>query len=515
MPLRSLHQQALGLIQNPNLTPKQKELALYQTLEASLPTCAYPAAVSAAVEQGLLHEMFESAAPFKPRYLLPDYQKAFAQGSDYLELAPPQDLDEAIQFLIILYQNVPSVTTFPVFLGHLDQLLEPFVCEQLSDPQLDRKIRLFWQMIDRTVPDSFAHANLGPKDSRVGRAILRVDAALGQSVPNLTFRYEAGVTPDDLLAQVGQNIIDCNKPHIANHPAIAADFDGDYAQVSCYNSLHVGGGAHTMMRLNLRVSFARCDGSVDDYIRRVVPECTALMVQAMRHRIDFLVEQSGFFLGNFLATEGLIDLNRFSAMFGIYGLAELVNQLMKAGGMPGRYGQDPQAMELAERIVSAYRDAMRGHQVAHCHNGRLVFHSQSGISSDTEETAGTRIPIGEEPDAVSYIRYCAHLHRYFDAGISDIFALEPTIRQNPQALTRLIKGGFALGLRCFTANVSDNDLVRVTGYLVKRSDIEKFRVGAERHQSTLLGAEAVDVAGILNRRARVISHETVPLTTWS
>ncbi|SHI19311.1 YjjI family glycine radical enzyme [Ferrimonas marina] len=514
MSLESLQQQAMSLIQNPSLTPQQKQLALYQTLEAALPACSYSPAVAEAVEQGLLHEMFESAAPFKPRYLLPDYQKALQLGSEYLELAAPSNLDEAIQFLLVLYQSVPSVTTYPVFVGHIDQLLEPFVSDQLTDQQLDDKIRRFWQAIDRTLPDSFVHANLGPADSRIGRSVLRVDAQLAQSVPNLTFRYQEGVTPADLLSQLSDNIVACNKPHIANHQMISRDFDGDYGQVSCYNSLPIGGGAHTMMRLNLRQSFFQCDGSIDDYLANTVPHCTSLMVEAMSHRIDFLVERSGFYQGNFLATEGLISLDRFSAMFGIYGLAELVNQLLEAKGSHSRYGHDEEAMVLAEQIVAAYQQQLRQHRVKHCQGERLMFHSQSGISSDSEETAGTRIPIGEEPDAVSYIRRCARLHRYFDAGISDIFVVEPTIANNPSALTRLIRGGLQLGLRCFTANVSNNDLVRITGYLVKRSDIDKLRQGAERHQSTVLGAEAVDVAKILDRRARIISHETVPLEQW-
>ncbi|SDJ95857.1 glycine radical enzyme, YjjI family [Ferrimonas sediminum] len=512
--LQQFQQQALSLIRQPNLTQSQKQLALSQLAESMLPEPAFSAEVQQGLEQGVFHDMFESAAPYKPRYVLPDYALALQQGSEFLELAPPQDLDEAINFLSILYQHVPSVTSYPVFLGQLDRLLEPFVDAGLTDAQLEKKLSLFWQMIDRTLPDSFVHANIGPEDSRVARAILKVDASLKQSVPNLTFRYDPECTPDDLLQQVVDNIIACNKPHIANHPVIAADFDDDYGVVSCYNSLPIGGGSHTLMRLNLRASFDRCDGSVEDYLSRVVPECAGQMADAMTHRIRFLVEESNFFQSHFLCQEGVVRLDRFTAMFGIYGLAELVNQLMDHQGKAGRYGLDAEATELGQRIVAAYQLQVDAIDMIHCADGKLVYHSQSGISCDADETAGTRIPVGSEPDTLSHIKLCAPMHRYFDGGISDIFAIDPTIRHNPAALTRLVKGGLELGLRMFTANLSDNDLVRVTGFMVKKSDIDKFRQQAERHHSTCLGAEAVDVVGILERQARVISHEQHPAALW-
>ncbi|WP_298445454.1 YjjI family glycine radical enzyme [uncultured Ferrimonas sp.] len=514
MPLQQLQQAALDHIRNPNLTQGQKQLALAQLLEAALPAPNFNDDVNAAINSGLLHDMFESPAPFKPRYVLPDYAKALQQGSAFLELAPPTNLDEAINFLTILYQHVPSVTTYPVFLGHLDCLLDPFVSADISDEQLEHKITLWWQLLDRTLPDSFVHANLGPQDSRIGRTILAVDAKLQQSVPNLTFRYGADTTPAPLLQQVVDNIIACNKPHIANHDRIAADFPQDYGVVSCYNSLPLGGGSHTLLRLNLLQSFALCDGTEQDYLTRVVPHCAQLMAEGMRHRIHFLVEESNFFQANFLCREGLVSLDNFTAMFGIYGLAELVNGLMDAQGQSGRYGLDDAATALGERIVAAYQQQVQALEMPYCRDGKVLFHSQSGISCDADTTAGARIPVGQEPDTVSHIKALAPLHPYFDGGVSDIFGFEPTIRHNPTALTRLVLGGFQLGLRMFTANLSDNDLVRVTGYMVRKSDIAKFRQQAERHNSTVLGAEAVDIVKILERQTRTLSHEQHPSNLW-
>ena len=48
----------------------------------------------------LVCDIAEGHAPYRPRYLLPDYAKALAQGSDFLGLKPPTDLYEAVAFLL-------------------------------------------------------------------------------------------------------------------------------------------------------------------------------------------------------------------------------------------------------------------------------------------------------------------------------------------------------------------------------------------------------------------------------
>ena len=49
---------------------------------------------------------------------------------------------------------------------------------------------------------------------------------------------------------------------------------------------------------------------------------------AKETRVRSLVEEQHFFDTHWLAKEGLIDLDRLSAMFGVFGLAECVNLLM-------------------------------------------------------------------------------------------------------------------------------------------------------------------------------------------
>ncbi len=67
----------------------------------------------------------------------------------------------------------------------------------------------------------------------------------------------------------------------------------------------------------------------------------------------------------------------------------------------------------------------------------------------------------------------------------------------------------------FTANIVNNELIRVTGYMVRRSDIKKFEEQGSRLNSSVLGAEAVKNCHILERNARVISQESMPWLTES
>ena len=69
-----------------------------------------------------------------------------------------------------------------------------------------------------------------------------------------------------------------------------------------------------------------------------------VMAKYMDERVRFIVEKSGFFESNFLVKEGLIHRDRFTAMFGMVGLAEAVNILLeKEGFTTERFGHSEQA----------------------------------------------------------------------------------------------------------------------------------------------------------------------------
>jgi YjjI family glycine radical enzyme len=497
---------ARGIVTSDRLGYRQRLVQLAMLAED---TIAYPklsAAAEKALATGLVSDLHEGHAPYRPRYVLPDYAVALRNGSEYLELDAPGDLDEAIDFLQILYHHVPSITTYPVYFGDVDNLLLPFLDPGWDDERLDRSMRRLWRFLDRTIPDAFAHANIGPVDNRIARSVLRVDAELGQVVPNLTLKWDPSSSGDDLAAAAARSIAVVNKPHIANHPMIAADFPEGYGVVSCYNTLPLGGGAHTLIRLNLAESSRRHQGDIEAYLDATLPDHVELAFEVIEARIRFLVEEARFYEHSFLVDEGLIHPDRFSAMFGLFGLAELVQGLM-----PGtRYGHDPAAAELAHRVVDRIAELVAVRHLPYCRNGRAMLHAQSGISDDVGVTAGARVPIGAEPELIDHMETVAPHHRHFESGVSDIFALESSVRANPEAIVDLTRGAFAHGMREMTFNVEGCDLIRVTGYMVRLSDIEKLRSQGSRINSTVLGAESIENWGLLGRLPRVVSTETDP-----
>jgi YjjI family glycine radical enzyme len=507
--MSEIESQLRKIAQDPTLSFRQKEHALAVAAENLLSYPLIDAETRQALDDRIICDMFEGHAPYKPRYVLPDYAVVLEHGSAYLELPKPQTLDEAINTLQIAYHHVPSVTGMPVFIGHLDALLLPF-CDGVSDDELYRKIKLFWRYIDRVLPDAFLHANIGPTDNRVARAILRVDAELKQIAPNLTFLYDPAISGEAMLRLCTDNIIACSKPHIANHPIHAAVFDAPgYAIVSCYNALPLRGGAASLGRINLRKA-AEASRDEADFLDVELPRYARLLARLMRARINHLHEKSGFFEGSFLVEEGWIDKDRFTAMFGIFAMAEAVNHLQDLAGRSGRYGLDPEANALGLRISARLTELVAAEPMAHVWRGFAMLHAQAGLSSDADTTPGIRIPYGSEPDPVSHVRALLPQHAYYLSGVSEILTLDETVRANPEAVFQLAKGALAMGFREFTANVAGNDLVRVTGYMIRLSDVKLYNEGkGSRTNTTGLGAEAAAVTPILKRAPRVVGLESL------
>lgn len=505
----SFQQRIVKIVTDATLSPKQKNQFLALEAEASLPYMPISTDVAQAMEEGVLCDMFEGHAPFKPRYVLPDYAKFLKQGSVYLELDAATDFDDALNLLTIIYHHVPSVTNIPVYLGQLDDVLLPYVGD-LDEQEIYTKLKRFWIMLDRTLPDAFMHVNIGPTDNVICRTILRVDAELKQIAPNLTFMYDPETTPDDLLRQATSNICECSKPHIANYPMHAMAYgDKQFGIVSCYNSLPLAGGSNTLVRMNLKKVAVHAK-DINHFLDFVLPHYSQLMAELMDARSTHLHEESNFFKG-FLTTEGLIEESRFAPMFGIYGMAEAVNTLLEKEGKQGKYGHCEEANRLALAISEKLAHLVDTTPVKYGLDGKALLHAQGGISLDEDVTPGVRIPYGTEPDPVTYVQATAQQHKYYTSGISDILTIDETVKSNPEAMFNLCKGAINLGYREFTANVASNDLVRVTGYMIKLSDIKKFEQEGSRKNTTFLGAEAAKNTGILDRAPRVVSMESSPV----
>ena len=504
---------AEAILTSPALGYDQKLRQLAGLATSALPYPALSPQARQALAERVICDMYEGHRPFTPRYVLPDYAKALRQGVRHLELEPPADLDDALSFLTVLYGHVPSVTTYPVYLGDLDSLLEPYVPASMKDEELDARLRRFWLQLDRLLPDAFVHANLGPRDGRVVRSILRVERSLRQVVPNLTLKVDPGLTPDDLVLDAVRTVFETGKPHFANHPMMVADHGEEYAVVSCYNSLKVRGGAHSLVRLNLKEAALRHTGDAASFLADALPHWVELTCELGEARIRSLVEQQGFFDHHFLATEGLVDLDRFSLMFGVFGLAEATNLLLERAGTPGRYGHDETANSLALQLTTRLAELVARRPLPYCDGGGgyAYLHSQSGIDLDLDVTAGTRIPIGEEPGMRAHIAVCAPHHKLFPAGISDIFHVDDTAVGNPQAMVDIIKGALRAGMRDFTFNLDSNEFIRITGYLVRKSDLVGIDEHGARHSSDYLAATAEQNHTVTTRAVkRVTAVELAP-----
>jgi YjjI family glycine radical enzyme len=363
------------------------------------------------------------------------------------------------------------------------------------------------------LPDAFVHTDIGPADGRVVRSILRVERSLRQVVPNITLRVDPAVTPHDLVLDAVKTVFETGKPHFVNHPMMVADLGHEYAAVSCYNSLKIGGGAHTLVRLNLKEVALLHSGGIGAFLADTLPVNVELTAELAEARVRSLVEDQRCFETSWLAREGLISLDRFSAMFGVFGLAEAVDLLVQYEGGTGRYGHDRAADELSYRITERLAELVDARPMPYCEGGagRCLLHSQGGIDLDSGVTAGTRIPVGTEPAMLEHITTCAPHHRLFPAGISDIFHVDDTAVRNPQAVVDIIRGAFAVGMRDFTFNLESNDFIRITGYLVRKSDLIGIDQRGARHDSDYLAAGS-EAAYHLSERAvkRVGCHERDP-----
>ncbi|MCI8401155.1 MAG: YjjI family glycine radical enzyme [Lachnospiraceae bacterium] len=456
------------------------------------------------IERKCICDLNEGHAPMRPRYIVPDYSVLMEKGCEFLKLDPPKDLMEALNTLLIFYKHVPSVTNYPVFIGNLDKLIDPFL-DGVDDETAYKAIKMFMMHVDRTIVDSFCHADIGPQDSRAGLLIMRAEAELEDATPNLTMRYDPEIT-GDAFALAG---VDCSlhsaKPSFANHKMFRSELGDDYAIASCYNGLLIGGGSYTLCRLLLNHIADRAD-SIEQFKTETLPYVLDIMARYMDARIKFIVEESNFFEYNFLAKEGFICKERFSAMYGLVGLAECVNTLFEKEGKEGRFGHDEEATNLGVEIMDIIDAFNRGHVNPYCQgtDGHFLLHAQVGLADDIRTSPGTRIPIGEEPsELIDHLRVLEKFHKYFPSGTGDIFPIDVTVHNNPEYVLDIIKGSFREGVRYLSFYRNDSDVIRVTGYLVKRSEMEKLDRGEAVLQNTTgLGLGASKNCKILERKVR-------------
>lgn len=487
------------IIKDVTLTYEQKVLSLARYAENSVRVLNISEDTEKLREEGIICDLFEGNVPYRPRYILPDYEKFMKEGCKFLELSPATNIWEATTNLLIMYKHVPSITSMPVYIGNIDYLLEPFI---VDEEEAKLAIRLFLTQLDRTITDSFCHGNLGPKPTKAAKIILEVERELENAIPNLTLKYNEE-TPDDLAIEAIKTALITAKPSFANDKMFSNDL-GNCGIASCYNGLHVGGGAHTLVRMRLS-NVAETADSIEDFFDNKLPHAMRCMAEYINERIRYIVEESTFFETNFLVKEGFINKDRFTSMFGLVGLAECVNILLKAERLEDKFGHSQAADDLGVRIMDFMEEFINNFESKHCKvtNERLLFHAQVGIGDDINISPGSRIPIGEEPELWKHLKQTARFHKYFPSGVGDIFPFEINAMNNPEFILNIIQGAFKEGMRYFSLYSSDADVIRITGYLVKKSEIEKLNRGEATLQDTVvLGQGQVNNGKVLERMVR-------------
>ncbi|MFV0425346.1 MAG: glycyl radical enzyme domain-containing protein, partial [Bacilli bacterium] len=358
--------------------------------------------------------------------------------------------------------------------------------------------------IDKTLTDSIVHANIGPKETKAGRLILKVMRELELAVPNLTVKYDEDITSDEFAVDCVKTSLVTAKPSFANDKMYAADFKSGYGIASCYNGLMIGGGGFTLTRINLN-HLADFATNSKDFLENVIPEAVREMAGYINDRIEFIAN-SAFFNSNFLVKEKFVDINKFSGMLGIIGVAECVNKLLDLKEQSERFGYSEVANNYAKLVLDKINEELKKYPSKYttAFDGISVMHAQVGIETDIGTSPGARIPVGEEPEIYDHILMSAPFHEHFVSGIGDIFVFDQTYLNNPEAILKIIKGAFKNNLRYISTYSQMCDVVRVTGYLVKRSELEKLdNKKAVLNGATILGQGARDYGKALDRKRRM------------
>lgn len=495
--------QAFEICKDVTLTYDQQLKALARIGESTDDTLPITEEFRIAREKGIICDLNEGCMPFRPRYICPDYSVLMKKGCKFLNLTPPTDIWEACNSLLILYKHVPSITTFPVYLGNFDELFEPFV----KDEEEARKaLRLFLRHIDSTLTDSFVHANLGPKLTKAGRIILDLTKEMELAIPNITLLYDPAITTEEDALYSIDSMLHTAKPSFANDAMFKKDFKGEpYCIASCYNGLLIGGGGFTLPRVRL-ATMAHEATDLEDFIGNVLPKYTNILLEHMDARCNFIVEQSSFFKSNFLVKEGFLQQEKFVGLFGVVGLAECVNYFHGIEDKKLGYGNNPELDKEGQRIMDALESMVVSHKTKYCDffDHHHILHAQVGIETDTTDNSpGCRIPVGAEPPIHKQVIHSGLFHKYFPSGIGDIFKFDETWEKNEMAVLDIIRGAFSNGMRYFSGYLADCDVVRVTGYLVKKSELNKLDQGEQSlNQVSIFGKGARDYGKALDRRVQ-------------
>jgi YjjI family glycine radical enzyme len=304
--------------------------------------------------------------------------------------------------------------------------------------------------------------------------LLELDRELRTST-NVSFLYDPETTPRAFALKAVRSALSITKPYFVNHPLYAGEWGPDYGIVACYCPVSLAGGVYSLVRLNLKQLVALSNGTLEDVLDHLIPFAAEIMMEITNSEAGFLVEEVKWFDNSVFVKEGLVRRERFTSYAAFYGLAEAVNSLMAEKGRPeARYGHDEEANEMARLILERLAEELARIPACYCESsaGRVRFHSQAGIASDKGVTPGHRICSGDEPGLYNHLRAELPAHHLCAGGCTSILEFDQTAEGNPEAILDIIRGAFKNGARMLSIGSAHSEFVRVTGYLVRRADLE-------------------------------------------
>lgn len=483
----------------------QQEKGLFDAAFKCMPYPKISSAAQKMVEEEILCLLNEGPGPFHPRYTAPDYGLLLKQGSEFMDLKPAETLYDATASLLTTYNYVPN--GLPAFIGRLDELLDPYVAK-LPEHEALAVLRSFWLLVDRLFPNAFVHGDLGPQATQAGRLLLQVDREL-KTLTNLTLRYDPAITDPAFALTAVENALQLSKPYFLNHARMVQDWGDDYVIASCYNAMQPGGGILTMVRMNLKRLALSSEVGLEQFISEVIPEAVRLQAEVIESRVRFLIQEANWFEKDIFIREGLLKRDRFSAYAGVFGLAEAVHIMMEREGTPdARYGHHPAANEAAARITARMEQEVNRQPMPYCQatDGHACLHAQVGIDSDQGVTPGCRVPASTEPELYAHLMAEAGPQQCIPGGISTILEFDQTAAGNPQAVLDIIHGAFSVGTRNLSVGSTNSEYIRVTGYLIRRADLEaRQQEKTLRYESSMRGTGFIGhQQNTLHRRTRTV-----------
>ena len=160
-----------------------------------------------------------------------------------------------------------------------------------------------------------------------GRLILECTEEMQLAVPNITLKYHPEKTSDEFAALCAKCMLKTAKPSFANDVMISKEWGPDYGVASCLNLLKIAGGGYTLARIKLHDA-SKLAKDIKDFKENILPHYMRVLLEFIDRRIEFMSNESVLFQTNFLVKEGYIELEKFTGMVGVVGLAECVNHLL-------------------------------------------------------------------------------------------------------------------------------------------------------------------------------------------